>query len=73
MRPDGEADLSAIQQRYGAWNAENAPDVPHSKAAVAHALADLFEDAGIAIEERDGRFVAVGISLKEPTGVLVPT
>jgi hypothetical protein len=73
MRPEGEADLHDIQERYATWSVEYAPDVPHSKAAVARALADLFDDAEIFMDERDGRFVAVGISLKEPVGVLVPT
>jgi hypothetical protein len=73
MHPEGEADLQAIQQRYGTWRARNAPDVRYPQATVAHALAELFEDAGIAINERDDRFVAVGVSLKEPVGVLVPT
>jgi hypothetical protein len=72
MRPEGEADLRDIQQRYGTWRAENAPGVRYPQATVAQALAELFEDAGIGIDERGGRFVAVGISLKEPVGVLVP-
>jgi hypothetical protein len=71
MRPGGEADLQDIQARYATWSTEHAPDVTHAPSAVAHALADLFEAAGIDIAQRNGRLVAIGISLKERTEAIL--
>jgi hypothetical protein len=68
MRPGGTVELRDIQKRYSSWNTGR---VQYSRAQVAQALAQLFEDAGIAVEEVGGRLVAVGVSLKEPIGALV--
>ena len=40
---------------------------------IGRALADLLQESGVAVMERDGRLIAVGISLKEPGRELVPT
>jgi hypothetical protein len=62
--------LQSIRQRYADWCAtptggERLPD--HQIGA---ALAELFDDAGIEIEERRDHLVAVGISQKERAALL---
>jgi hypothetical protein len=64
LQPGGEADLQAIRSRYGAWCP---PERRFSEAQIGQALATLFGDAGIGIAERDGRLVAIGVSLKRAT------
>ena len=49
---------------------KHAPGLQASTAAIGRALAQLFQDVGIHIEEREGRLIAVGISLKEPATAL---
>ena len=65
LKPGGEADLEAVRTRYGAWCPQGRS---FSEAQIGGALAMLFGDAGIDVAERDGRLVAVGVSLKRATG-----
>ena len=70
LTPGGEADLEAIRDQYHAWCP---PDRRISAAKIGHALANLFRQAGIEIADRNGRLVAIGVSLKQSDGrELVP-
>jgi hypothetical protein len=57
----GEFELEAIRDRYGVWCPA---DRRLPAAQIGKALAKLFRDAGIAVAERNGRLVAIGVSLK---------
>jgi hypothetical protein len=61
LKPGGEVDLLAIRDRYGAWCPAERRLPP---AKIGQALAKLFSQTGIAIADRNGRLVAIGISLK---------
>ena len=62
LRPGVETPLEAIDSRYLAWRGS---DRRFRKFEVGKALADLFEEAGFTIEQRDDQLVVVGVSLKE--------
>ena len=59
----GAADLLAIHQAYRRWCAEKGID-PLPVAEIGAALAQLLGEAGITLEERAGKRVAVGIGVK---------
>jgi hypothetical protein len=61
--PDGEVDLLTLRNKYGAWCPADRR-VP--KAKIGRALADLFRGAGIPIANRNGKLVAIGVTLKQP-------
>jgi hypothetical protein len=61
LKPGGEADLLAIRDRYGTWCPVERRLPP---AKIGQALAKLFSQTGIAIADRNGRLVAIGVSLK---------
>jgi hypothetical protein len=73
LAPEGEADLQAIQARFVAWSAQRGIEARISGAKIGKALAAMLKDGGVDVMERDGRLIAVGISLKEPGRELVPT
>lgn len=62
LKPGGEADLQAIRDEYGVWCPKNCR---HSEAQFGRALAKLLNQAGITIADRNGRLVAIGVSLKQ--------
>jgi hypothetical protein len=72
LAPEGEVDLQAIQARFMAWSAQSGSDARISGAKVGRELAGLLKESGVAVMEREGRLVAVGISLREPGRELVP-
>jgi hypothetical protein len=63
--PDGEVDLLALRDQYGAWCPA---DRRVSAAKIGRALADLFKGAGIPIATRNGKLVAIGVTLRQPDG-----
>jgi hypothetical protein len=64
LTPGGEADIFAIRDRYPSWCP---PGERRSEAEIGQALAALFNGAGIDVIERDGRLIAVGVSLRPGT------
>jgi hypothetical protein len=66
LQPQGEADIEALEALYASWAAGRPLDREFSRAEIGNALAQLMKETGIAIEERDSRLIAVGISVKEP-------
>jgi hypothetical protein len=66
LEPNGEADLLAIQARYGSWSAGRPSNKRFPPAQIGRALAELLDETGITVTERDGRLVAIGISLRDP-------
>lgn len=73
LKPQGEADVDIIEARYASWCAGRPRDKHLPPRQFGQALAVLLKETGITVEERDGRLIAVGISLKEPEGrALVP-
>ena len=63
--PDGEVDLLALRDKYGAWCPA---DRRLPEATIGRALADLFKGAGIPIAKRNGKLVAIGVTLRQPDG-----
>lgn len=63
--PGGEIELSTLKRQYRIWS-ERRQATAYPQAVIAEALADLFADNGIEVVERDGKMVAVGLSLAEP-------
>jgi hypothetical protein len=55
-------DLMTVHAAYGAWCARKGIQ-PLSANQIGAALAQLFEGAGISVAERQGRFIAIGVSL----------
>ncbi len=66
LQPQGEADIEAIEALYASWAAGQPLAREFSRVEIGNALAQLMKESGIAIEERDGRLIAVGISVKRP-------
>jgi hypothetical protein len=66
LQPQGEADIEDIEALYASWAAGRPLDREFSRAEIGKALAQLMKETGIAVEERDGRLIAVGISVKGP-------
>jgi hypothetical protein len=62
LAPGGEADLLAIRDRCLAWCSA---DRRFSPAQIGRALARLFNETGITIAFRNGRLVAIGVSIKQ--------
>jgi hypothetical protein len=60
---EGGSELTAIHRDYGDWCAIKGLD-PLPAAQIGLLLAELFDGAGLSITERDGRLLAVGVSLK---------
>jgi len=59
---DGGVDLLDIRRAYDSWcNSRGIEPLPAAK--LGNALAKLFEGAGIAIAEQDGRRIALGIAM----------
>ena len=55
-------DLMAVHVAYRAWCARKGTQ-PLSANQIGTALAQLFNEAGITVAKRQGRFVAIGVSL----------
>jgi hypothetical protein len=62
LRPGGETPLQDLDGRYRAWRGA---DRRYPKSQVGSALAALFEEGGLSIEERADELVVVGVSLKD--------
>ena len=56
-------ELTAIEAELRRWCTEKKFALPSPKALGA-AMADLFADTGIELEDRGGRLMAIGVSLK---------
>jgi hypothetical protein len=61
---DTTVDLAAIRSDFRRW-CELRQIPPPAGADLGQALGDLFDRLGIAIEQRDGRWVALGIQLAD--------
>jgi hypothetical protein len=73
LKPQGEADIDIIEARYASWCTGRPSEKHLSPKQFCQALAELLKETGITVEEREGRLIAVGISLKEPESrALVP-
>jgi hypothetical protein len=66
---DAGADVLAIKAEFRRW-CEQRGVAPPSGAALGQAMADLFERVGIALQQRNGRLMAVGVVLKADQGAL---
>jgi len=65
--PDVGIKLAAIEAELRRWRTEKKFALPSPK-ALGVAMADLFAITGIKLEDRGGRLMAIGVSLKtEPT------
>jgi hypothetical protein len=60
---DAGADVLAIKAEFRRW-CEQRGIAPPNGAALGQAMADLFERVGIALQQRDGRLMAMGVTLK---------
>jgi hypothetical protein len=60
---EGGSELTAIHRDYRDWCATKGIE-PLPAAQIGLLLAELFDGAGLSIAERDGRLMAVGVSLK---------
>jgi hypothetical protein len=60
---DDGVELRAIHKRYKAWCAEKGME-PLSAIQISDALAELFEEVGIAVTEERGRLIAAGVALR---------
>jgi len=66
---DAGADVLAIKAEFWRWCAQRGI-APPSGAALGQAMADLFERVGIALEQRDGQLMAMGVTLKADQAAL---
>jgi hypothetical protein len=71
LQPQGEADIEAVESLYASWAASRPIQQEFPRVEIGNALGRLMKESGIAIEERDGRLIAVGISLKGPPRLTV--
>ena len=61
-----------IKAEFRRWCAQREIDPPNG-ADLGQAMADLFERVGIALEQRNGRLMAIGVKLKaDKTGLSAP-
>jgi hypothetical protein len=67
---EGGSELSAIHRDYRDWCATTGLESLPA-AQIGLLLAELFDGAGLSIAEREGKLMAVGVSLKEEGGALV--
>lgn len=69
---DGGSELTAIHRDYRDWCATKGIE-PLPAAQIGLLLAELFDGVGLSIAERDGRLMAVGVSLKPQARTLGAT
>lgn len=65
LEPGGEADVAAIDALFKSWDAEHPGETSLPSVRMASAILGLFDQVDITLEERNGRWIAVGVSLKE--------
>jgi hypothetical protein len=63
LDPEGEVDFNTIHRRYKQWCLDRG-FAPLPGKRIAHELADLFDDAGIPVVERNGKMIALDVSVK---------